>query len=407
MSFFAAMLTRVVNDLPYAILFPWPLFLPVVGVLLARRRGLEQRLLGLSGLPFWRELAGDALLGLLAGFLSSLLLLYLGLPLYPDDFAYILPVALLLMLLDMRYLCLAYAGGILSLLHLIFRWPSIHLPNLLALVAALHLTESIMIAVDGHERALPAYFRLRNRGTVGGYLLQRVWPMPLLYLSVATGALPPGGVQYLKPPSWWPLIPLAAEHVGKQIVFFALPAAVILGYGDLALSRTPRAKSLRTAGFLALYGLVLLGLAVAAAHQPGLAWAAAVFAPCGHEAVLYFARRSEIHGKPFFFPRPEGVPILAVLPGSPADRMGLTPGMIVTKINDHPVKTKAEAVTGLTEMPFFVTITAVSPGGALEKNYEFRSETSRLGILFAPAPEEPAHVDVAPWRFFPVRRRKR
>ncbi|MGQ9779791.1 MAG: PDZ domain-containing protein [Bacillota bacterium] len=406
MSFFAAMLTRVVNDLPYAILFPWPLFLPVVGVLLARRRGVEQRLWGASPLPFWRELAGDALMGILAGFFSSLLLLCLGIPLYPGDFAYVLPIALLLMLLDLRYLCLAYAGGILSLLSLTFGWPQIHLPNLLALVAALHLTESVMIAVDGHERALPAYFRHRHRGTVGGYLLQRIWPMPLLYLSVAALPVPPQGVQYLRHPSWWPLIPLAAGSATREIVFFTLPAAVILGYGDLALSRTPRAKSLRTAGFLAFYGFGLLALAAAAARWQGFAWAAAVFAPCGHEAVLFAARWSELHGNPLFAQRPEGVPILAVLPGSPAARMGLLPGMVITKINDRPVRSKAEAAACLAEMPFFVTIVAVPPHGRPEKSYEFRGDASCLGLLLAPAPEEPAQVDVTPWRFLPGRRRK-
>lgn len=403
MSFFTAMLARVFNDLPYAVLFPWPIFLPVVAVLVMRRRGVERRLLGASPVSFWRELAADAIMGIAAGFLSSLLLLCLGITLYPGDFAYVLPAAIFLMLLDLRYLCLAYAGGLLALLALAIGQPKIHIPNLLALVAVLHVTESVLIAANGHGRALPAYFR-HPRGTVGGYLLQRIWPMPLLYLTVMATAVPPEGAQYLRHPSWWPLIPIPADLTAGGVVFFTLPAAVILGYGDLALSATPRAKSLRTAGLLALYSLALLALAAAAAREGSLAWAAAVFAPCGHEAVLFLARRGEIRGRPLFTRRPDGVPILAVIPGTRAAEMGLGPGMLITSVNERPVRTKAEVLSHLTETNILTTIAAAPLKGGREKQYEFRGETARMGLILAPDPDEPAQVDVAPWRFLPGRR---
>ena len=403
MTFFATMAGRVFDYLPNAIVSPWPLLLVFVAMLVGRRRVVERRVLGQCQAPFWREVAVEAISGIAAGFAGSLILLYLGITLNTDGFAYVFFLALFLMLLDLRYLCFAYAGGLLSLFSLITGLPKLHIPSLLALVAVLHITESLLILIDGDRRALPVYFQ-RPEGTVGGYLLQRVWPMPLICLGMAM-ITPQDSVVYFNNPSWWPLIPLAAAKSSvSNLVFLPLSAAVALGYGDLAMTTTPRRKAVRTAGLLGLYSLILLALAVAAARLPGFAWVAALFAPLGHELVLFTARRMELHGRPAFAQAENGVTILAILPNTQADRAGLRPGRVIVSLDGQPVRNKAEFLARLGESAHQATLVTREPDGRDEQRHELRREGKHLGLILAPDPDEPAQVKLGPWRFLPTRR---
>jgi len=108
-----------------------------------------------------------------------------------------------------------------------------------------------------------------------------------------------------------------------------------LGYGDIALTRSPGQKARRSALALVLYSGALMGLAVLADRVPLWAWPAALFSPLAHEGVIAWGRGSEERGAPRYVAgdRPE---VLDVLPGSPADRLGLRPGdrIVVTSL-DH------------------------------------------------------------------------
>ena len=132
------------------------------------------------------------------------------------------PVAILLLFINPRYLCFAYAGGIIAVLSIIIRalLPSlpimkditilsglieIHLPSLLTLVGVLHLTESFLIFISGHCGASQIYLKVPSGKIVGGYSMQRFWPLPLMglctYLVAETSDIFVGGIAM---PDWWP-----------------------------------------------------------------------------------------------------------------------------------------------------------------------------------------------------------
>lgn len=401
MSFFVTVARLVFDALPLAVIRSL-VFLVIVSFLISRRRAVEKRILGQCRTPFWREVAGSAIAGILAGYLGSFILLFLGISISPDGFIYVLFLALLLTLLDLRYLCLSYAGGLLALVSLATGAPKIHVTGLMALIGVLHVTESVLILLDGDQQALPVYLR-RPEGTVGGYLLQRIWPVPLLLLTMIDGTGITG--KTYATPGWWPLI--AATQAGVPpgvLVGIYIPAAAALGYGDLALTGSPRAKALRTSGLLALYSVTLMALAVAAGRYPALAWAAALFSPAGHELVLYLSRRMELYGKPAFGSHPAGVTILAVMPGSRAAGAGLRAGQVITAVNGRQVRSKGELVAALDEAAVLAEITTLPPAGGPERRHEMRGGANRLGIIPAPDPDEPAQVDVGPWHFLPRQR---
>ncbi len=276
--------------------------------------------------------------GLLGGLAGSCLLVFIGLTI-SGDLYYLWPVAILLMLINIRFLCFAYAGGILALSSLLLGFPQISVPQILALVAILHMVESFLILASGHLGAVPAYVKGPEGNVVGGFTLQKFWPIPIVAMAVVVGSSVETGVEM---PAWWPLIKPAVEEDLQNLIFVLLPLVAGLGYGDIAIARSPVEKSRLSALFLGIYSLALLVLAVLAGQSRIVAFFAALFSPLGHEAVIYIGKRIELKGKPIYVPAEQGLRVMDVLPGGPAWHSGLRPGDVITAINGMRPMNNAE-----------------------------------------------------------------
>ncbi len=275
--------------------------------------------------------------GIAVGLVGSWVMSFFGVSFPPDGggLIWVLGVAVALMLVNARFMCFSYAGGLVSVSYLIFGWPRVSVASLMGLVAVLHLMESLLILLNGSAGATPVYLEQKGR-QVGAFYLQRSWPVPvaLLILAVVPPAQAAGGISM---PDWWPLLRTAPELLANPgAVFFlhALPAA--LGYGDLAVTCPPRLKTRRTASNLALYSLILLALSVVATHLASFVWVVALFGPLGHEAVVRLGNHRERAGSPYFVPPQSGIMALDVVPRSAAARLGLGPGWVITEVNGRP-----------------------------------------------------------------------
>ena len=332
--------------------------------------------------------------GLLGGVIGSYLIVFTGLtfPGSVNAIIYLLLTAVLLMMINPRFLCFAYAGGLLAILHLLTGFPEISVPQLMALVAILHLVESVLIVASGHLNASPAYIRLPRGQVVGGYVLQKFWPLPLVLLAVLPGLhFAPGAMEM---PEWWPLIKPELGIDPALMLFVMLPVVAGLGYGDMATSRTPREKTRTSAINLAGYSLVLYLLAYLAASQPLYAWAAALFAPFGHELIVFLSRNAELKGKPLYVPRSDGLLILAVREKSPAWSVGLRTGDLIFEVNGLPIRVKGDlyavlAREGIQEIGFVTDnhyrreLVAVPAGGT-------------FGVIPVPEGDEVNYLEMKP-----------
>jgi hypothetical protein len=269
--------------------------------------------------------------GLLGGLLGSYLSVFIGLTI-SGELVYLWPVAILLMMINIRFLCFAYAGGILAMSNLILGFPQINASQILALVAVLHMVESLLIFASGHLGAVPAYIKGPGGKIIGGFTLQRFWPIPIVVMAVIAGGMMEVGIE-IETPGWWPLIMPWVEGDSQNLTFMMGLLVAGLGYGDIAIARTPAEKSRLSSLFLGLYSLILLALAVLAGHNRAMALLAAVFSPLGHEAVIAVGKWIEFKGKPIYVPAEDGMRILDVLPDGPVWRAGLRPGDVITAVN--------------------------------------------------------------------------
>lgn len=340
---------------------------------------------------FVQDTAASTLFGLLGGFIGSLFVVGAGLTVSGSGLWYLLPVSIALMLISPRFICFAYSGGLVSLANLIFGFPQISIPQVMALVAILHFMESLLILLSGHLGAVPAYIRMGGR-VVGGFTLQKFWPLPVVVLAVV-GILPPGGEGVMMP-EWWPLIPPDQPGIDEDLLFTMLPLAAAVGYGDVATARSPAVKSRISAGYLSVYSVVLFLLAYLAGREPLLAWAAALFSPLGHEMVIYIGKRLELSAPPLYVPRWDGLGVLDVAYGSPAWKAGVRSGDTLVEMNGRAVRSRADMAESLEGVGVCEIGYRSSHGGGYRRATVVLPAGETLGLLPVPEGDEDAFLEM-------------
>ncbi|MBS3873801.1 MAG: PDZ domain-containing protein [Firmicutes bacterium] len=314
---FLAFASAYLRALPQHLTAPW-FYVVLILIALQYRRtaSLERRFWGREKQSVLWHMLVSLLFGVLGGILGSILLLSVGVTLAGNWLVYTWVVAIILAFVSARLMCFAYAGGLVALSSLLFGWPKVDIPSLLALVALLHTVESILMYLSGHLGAIAVSVRTSRGDIVAGYSLQKFWPVPLLALMALPLAMP-AGVPTIPMPDWWPLI--RPQGLGDTFSFWMIPIVAGLGYGELAITTTPQQKARQSAWKLALYSGVLFALAFLATRFSVFLYIAALFAPIGHELLVWTTNRQEMNGRPLLSVSPDTDVFLEARFTSPLD----------------------------------------------------------------------------------------
>jgi hypothetical protein len=385
-------------------LLPQVVFSPLFWVVLIlihsqyrRINSLERNLFGIAFSSVGKQVWRSVLYGLLGGVAGSFLLTLVGVSLSGAGIIYLWPVAIALMLFNPRFMCFAYAGGIVSLSHLIFGFPDLEIPQILALVAVLHMVESLLIFLTGHLDPTPVILKKPSGELVGGFNLQKFWPIPVAVMLAVMMDMPGPSPDLIPMPDWWPLLrPRQLPPPGKELVYSLFLVTAALGYSDLALTCRPREKARRSAGYLALYSIVLLAAAVGASFYAPLLGAAALLSPLGHELVVRLGNRRELQGKAIYTPPPKGAMVLATVPGGVGEGLGLVPGEVILEVNGREVFSPADLEEGLEEMAPPWEMVTRQPGGTCDRKRYLTVEegAATLGVIFVPAGNNVPYVQI-------------
>lgn len=340
---------------------------------------MSETLFNIKNTAYLRSALVSALLGLVGCGLGSILLVLLGIDLANIAINQLWIVAIILMFIQPRFLCFAYAAGVLSLAHLIIGYPELSIPQLMGLVAALHMVESLLILLNGHLSPVPIYVH-KHDYVRGGFNLQKFWPIPLVALVSINSVYNTGG---LNMPDWWPLLKDYSQFSSNQM-YSLIPVLAVLGYGDITTTRTPSQKTRRSAWHLFLFSVLLMILAILASRWYILVWAVALFSPLGHELVIWLGIREENNRQPIYIMPVAGVMILDVVPGSPAAKCGLKSRDIIVSINGEPVGNYNTLNELLKYSPSFLRLKIQRGAKTLKLTFNSSAE-SNTGIIPVPA----------------------
>ncbi len=327
--------------------------------------------------------------GIIGGILATLLFVFLGISLSGAGILYLLLLAVLLAMVHPRYMCFSYSGGLIALAHLLFGFPEVHVPVIMALVAVLHLVEALLIRLQGHRLATPVYVKHTSGSVVGGFLMQKFWPLPFVALMAVVMMENAMDFSTMAMPDWWPLMrPDTPVPGGHSMVFFLIPVVAILGYGDMAVTSFPKAKARQSSLYLTIFSLILLGLALAASRYPAVAWAAALFSPIGHEWVIHLGQRWEQRRAPVFTTE-HGLMVLDVHPYTPAAKMQLRPGDVIRSINGHSVSNPQELLEQITPWVIDPVLTVENVvDGSAPRTIHYKGKLPPVGIIPVPDPTQ-------------------
>lgn len=256
--------------------------------------------------------------GCLLGIVFSLALWGLEWEIKSGDLVWLWGCTWILASVRARWACIAYSVGLVILL----QGGAAHLPNdwlsplwqpiwqsltevaaidWLWIVVTAHLGEWLLIRIDGRQGAYPVRLKGRGHQQIPALTLQKVWPFPL--------------------------------------VLGFVPVPLCLGFGCLNYAR-PLEQERRLASTMTLfYALVLAGLTALAGIWADGIWVAAGFSVAGHEAIARWNRQRANKVKPYYLADGQGIKVLAVIPRSPADQMGIKPGDVIHRVNGQYVPT--------------------------------------------------------------------
>jgi len=337
----------------YAFFIIHPFFYLVIFLIAYLYHKMVQTEVKLLGWPYndWRrQIIPSLVAGFAGGFIASLVLVLPGFYLSIWGIYLMLIIAIMLLTIHPRFLCFAYSVGIVSVLVFLARllvndFPGeapgflnslaeIYIPGMLVLVAALHLTEAVLIYLSGHLGASPVFYKSPGGKIVGGFRLQRFWPVPLVLLIAAD--FHETLYETIEGPGWWPLS--QPDLAGGMAGLLLVAAPVAMGYADMAISSTPREKSIYSSCYLAIYSLCLLGISLASVFHFLAVPLGIIFAPLGHEIVVYLGNKREMECSPIYTaPEDGGVKVLAVYSRTSAEQAGLQSGDVIREVNREKV----------------------------------------------------------------------
>lgn len=399
------LLTSWGNAVIHLLLQPY-YYIALIFIALYYRRqvALERKLIHVKQHSWGRETWRTIWSGLVMGLLVSLAAIALGISLPGAAVALIWVVSLVLMLFRVRFLCFAYSIGLLGVAQFVLSFfpdslqsggvstfatalRDMDIPALLVLAALLHLAEALLARWQGARLATPLFLAGKRGKVVGGYQLQAFWPLPL-FLLIPSGT----GIGDLP---WQPLL-------GGGLGLVSLP--VIIGFSEMTQSMLPGRKAARTAGRLLLYSIVLLGISLLAAWWSPLTVPAALAAVLLHEGLSWYSALEERSTSPIFVHPPAGRKVLAVLPDSPAQEMGILPGEILLKVNGVLLTEAEQLHEALRMNPAFCKLEVKNREG--ESKYLQRAiydgDHHQLGMILVPEPDELRTAEAKPSSIFSI-----
>ncbi|WP_324254034.1 PDZ domain-containing protein [Paenibacillus sp. 1001270B_150601_E10] len=388
--------------------FYW-LSIILIAIHYRRQMLLERRLFAVK-MHSWVQQTWRAWLGgLVAGVFVSAAAIGLGVALSPPVVFLIWGISILLLVFRVRMLCLAYSGGIVALLHVILGWFPDFTPNgvigtvvqelrainpagLLILIALLHAAEAFLVRKQAASFASPLFMESKRGSVMGGYRMQTMWPVPLLiFMPSATYA---GEVL-----PWQPLLNGDLWQLGWMLMAFP----VMIGFSEVTYAYLPQEKANVTSSRLFMYAAALLALSLLANWWSPLVAIAGIVSIGLHEWMIWWSRQLESNRSPLYTHSGEGLRVQAVLPGSPAEEMGIEAGERITKINGRPLRTKADLHQALSSSAMY-KLEVYNLNGEVKfvQRALYDNEHYQLGVLLAPDDDVAYVADVVPvsaWRW--------
>jgi len=315
-----------------------PIFISVVLLCYLYNRHVAKKKSKLYEFPIeniGRKTIKNVCFAMIVGIAASAVIVWLGVDITAIGLEYLWIWTLLFAGVHLRLVCFSYSGAVVGLLSVV-DVIQIDVAGLLAIIGILHMAEGILVWLDGANYKQVVYIKKKDT-VVAGYLLETIWPMPLILL--ATGMLPLQSVWEWPMAQWWPLYSMR-----KNEIFALLPAVALLAYSDMTTSMHVKQKIALQGKNVLFYGAILLVLSLGVKKEI-FASVIVICMPILHEGLIRYGNFVERRGAVCYSPSKEGILVLECT--DTAKKLGLQEGDIILDVNNVSVETRKALKTEL------------------------------------------------------------
>ncbi|RHW37401.1 PDZ domain-containing protein [Neobacillus notoginsengisoli] len=243
-------------------------------------------------------------------------------------------------------------------------------PSVAVLLGLLIIAEGILISKRGNIATSPKLITSKRGQRVGVHEARKLWLVPVFLLL-------PGSALTL-PFDWWPVFSIGENTFSLFLVPFVigmhqqiqsmLPAQAIKAYG----------KKVTTLGVLVLL------VSVAGYWYPIAAIVAVSLAILGREAIAFLRKIKEENRPTYFSRKNEGLMILGIIPNSPAEKMGLKVGELISKVNGLSTRDESDFYEALQQNRAHCRLEVLDTNGQVRfvQRALYENDHHELGILF-------------------------
>jgi hypothetical protein len=249
-------------------------------------------------------------------------------------------------------------------------------------LSILIIIEGILIVRNGSKATSPKLLKSKRGQWVGIHEAKRMWAVPMFLL------IP--GESLALPFDWWPLFSIGGETYSLLLVPFAI------GFHQQIQAQLPKEAVQRLGKKVIQLGVITTILAIVGYWYPLVTIIVVALAMIGRETITIQQRISDENSSVYFSKRNNGLMILGVLPDSPAEKMGLKVGELITKVNGTIVYNETLFYEGLVRNRAQCKLEVLDVNGQIRfvGRALYEGEHHELGVLFVSDQEKWGHEAV-------------
>src|SRR5690625_1644904 len=242
--------------------------------------------------------------------------------------------------------------------------------GLVILLGLLLIGEAILLKRIKRNNAYPSLTKSKRGVWIGEKQLRKISVLPLFLL------VPHGLIEPFFP--YWPYVNLGFNSYSIIIVPF------VMGFDHRIKSSLPNVASQKLARSIIILSIIVLTLGIGSIYLSWLSFVGILIAIAGREFIVFKLREKDEGNVPYFTSLNEGLRVLSIIPGSPAEKTELLVGEIITKVNGIPVKTPDEFYEALQESGAFFRLDVVDDAGEVRfiQGAFYEDDDHKLGIIF-------------------------
>ena len=231
--------------------------------------------------------------------------------------------------------------------------------------------ESMLIGRLMAKSSSPSLVKTKRGGWIGRFQTKQAWVVPLFFLV-------PG--EWFESLTYWPRFTFGE----MSFAIFAIP--FVIGYSRHWYATYPELGLAREKKRVLQLAVVVAILTACTLDHPYFSYGAFAVAFFGRLLIHWSVRKKETSDFAFAKPKSQGMLIVGVLEGTPAEEMGLQIGEVIQRVNDRDVSSEKEFYNALQLNAAHCRLQVIDRNGEvrLMQQVVYADDHYKLGLLFMP-----------------------